>query len=361
MSHEIEQRSGVHSIAYAGKTPWHELGRRLSDVHCPAQLACAQAGIGWSVFEAPLFADAGKTERVASHKAIARDIDGKILGVVGKDYEPVQHVEAFERLDPIVAVERLGRWDCLGSLRGGKIIFGTVKLGEADIVSGDPVERYLLAAMAHDGSMSFTLGLTEQRAVCMNTLRIALGARNSQLFRLRHTKSVGARIDDAVGLVSSATAQFEASEEKFRYLARRGFTQAQLRELVKIVFPVKTKAPTVLATSAARASTGSSVLDDVLSATENSTLIGEILEATETDLQSRAYDTVAELFEAGQGNTTPGVKGTAWAAYNAMTEYLTHRRGRTTESRAYSNWFGEAAAQNARALETVLEMVDIAR
>jgi phage/plasmid-like protein (TIGR03299 family) len=361
MSHEIEHRNGKPSIAYAGKTPWHELGRRLSDVHSPAQLACAQAGIGWSVFEAPLFADAGKTERVVSHKAIARDIDGKILGVVGKDYEPVQHVEAFERLDPIVAVERLGRWDCLGSLRGGKVIFGTVKLGEAEIVSGDAVERFLLAAMAHDGSMSFTLGLTEQRTVCMNTLKIALGSKGSQLFRLRHTRSVGARIDDAVGLVNAAKGQFEASEEKFRYLASRGFREAQLKELVRTVFPVRPKAPALLTPAPAAASTGSSVLDEVMGATERSALVGEILDATEKDLHARAYETICELFESGQGNAAPAVKGTAWAAYNAVTEYCTHRRGRSAESRVFSNWFGEAAAQNARALETVLEMVEIAR
>jgi hypothetical protein len=195
----------------------------------------------------------------------------------------------------------------------------------------------------------------------MNTLRIALGARSSQLFRLRHTKSVGARIDDAVTLVNAATAQFEASEEKFRYLASRGFREAQLRELVKVVFPVKPKTPAFAAAPPALASTGSSVLDDVLEATEKTTLVGEILEATEKDHQSRAYETIAELFEGGRGNSAPGVKGTAWAAYNACTEYLTHRRGRTADSRAYSNWFGEAATQNARALETVFELVEIAR
>ncbi|WP_298625068.1 DUF932 domain-containing protein, partial [uncultured Zoogloea sp.] len=41
----------------------------------------------------------------------------------------------------------------------------------------------------------------------------------------------------------------------------------------------------------------------------------------------RLLDDVRPLFEAGVGNDRAGVRGTWWAAYNAVTEWLTHHRG----------------------------------
>ena len=60
------------------------------------------------------------------------------------------------------------------------------------------------------------------------------------------------------------------------------------------------------------------------------------------------------VFETGKGNDLPGVQGTVWAAYNAVTGYLGHERGRTDDGRLNSLWFGEGASLNRRALEAAL-------
>jgi hypothetical protein len=65
---------------------------------------------------------------------------------------------------------------------------------------------------------------------------------------------------------------------------------------------------------------------------------------------------VTELFEAGAGNATSYVSGTWWAAYNGLTEWLSHERGRTADSRLNSLWYGDGAALNARALSVALDM-----
>jgi hypothetical protein len=57
------------------------------------------------------------------------------------------------------------------------------------------------------------------------------------------------------------------------------------------------------------------------------------------------------LYESGRGNNLPGVKGTLWAGYNAVTEYLAYSRGKTDDSRLDSLWFGDSAKVNARAME----------
>jgi hypothetical protein len=68
------------------------------------------------------------------------------------------------------------------------------------------------------------------------------------------------------------------------------------------------------------------------------------------------YDAILPLFESGKGNDMAGVKGTAWAAYNAVTEYLTHTRGRSIDNRLDSLYFGQGATLNRKALQLAIAM-----
>ena len=63
-----------------------------------------------------------------------------------------------------------------------------------------------------------------------------------------------------------------------------------------------------------------------------------------------AWDSLANKFAGDAiGSDIPGVKGTMWAAYNAVTEYFTHDAGRTLDEteaarkRLESLWWGSAA------------------
>jgi hypothetical protein len=67
-------------------------------------------------------------------------------------------------------------------------------------------------------------------------------------------------------------------------------------------------------------------------------------------------DHVVGNFEAGRGSDLAAARGTWWAAYNAVTEYLSHARGRTEDGRLNSLWYGEGAQLNARALQNALQM-----
>jgi hypothetical protein len=73
--------------------------------------------------------------------------------------------------------------------------------------------------------------------------------------------------------------------------------------------------------------------------------------------EGRIHESVRKAFEAGRGNDLAGVKGTWWAAYNAVTEYLSHERGRTDESRLNSLWYGDSAQKNWRALSIAVQKV----
>lgn len=87
--------------------------------------------------------------------------------------------------------------------------------------------------------------------------------------------------------------------------------------------------------------------------------LSELAEGDEVHLNkagSRIVKSVVPLFENGRGNDLPGVRGTWWAAYNAVSEHLSHHRGRSQDTRVDSLWFGEANRLNTRALSVATQM-----
>src|SRR5262249_56150370 len=59
--------------------------------------------------------------------------------------------------------------------------------------------------------------------------------------------------------------------------------------------------------------------------------------------QRRILESCFRLFEEGRGAALPGVRGTLWGAYNAVTEYLGYERGRGQDTRLASLSFRATA------------------
>lgn len=53
-------------------------------------------------------------------------------------------------------------------------------------------------------------------------------------------------------------------------------------------------------------------------------------------------------------------RGTVWGAYNAVTAYLTHERGKDQERRLDESWFGAGAMLNRDAYRKAVELAHAA-
>ena len=73
-----------------------------------------------------------------------------------------------------------------------------------------------------------------------------------------------------------------------------------------------------------------------------------------------AFEQGVKLFHEGRGMELPGVAGTYWAAFNAITEFTTHKRGKSQDARVDSQWFGDSAKFARRALAVGLELAEAA-
>jgi hypothetical protein len=146
--------------------------------------------------------------------------------------------------------------------------------------------------------------------------------KNSQLIRIRHTRSSKNNLEQVRDIMDNINAQFEATAEQFRFLASKNFNQADIRRYVKTMLGIE-----------------GTVDDDIKTRTRN--IMDEILALVEGPKQSAT-----------------NVRGTWWAAYNGYNEYLNYNKGRTEDNRLDSLWFGANANDNIKALEKAMEFAN---
>lgn len=351
----LENRKMAHEFEtgfFVGEKAWHGLGTVL-DQPPSIEEGLKLAGLDWQVREVPLIAEVNSVfsdqqdltvgssdatmlnmaPRLATHKAIVRNTDNRVLGVVGSGYQVFQNVEAFSFFDEVIQ-SGIATLETAMSLKQGSRIVVTAKIKgqSADIVNGDSVECYLALCHAFDGSLCLYIMFTPIRVVCNNTLTLAVNRSNNGRdpnVRLRHTSGM----KDALALVKksldfSANA-FSFTVDQYRFLAGKAINHAKLEKYVK----------------------------DVLSIPENDATVMRSIDpitGMPTKLQElpRAYHKIMEAFE-----DQPGIqygRGTFWQAYNAVTHYVDHIRGRNEETRFDASWFGEGKNIRDKALDVAL-------
>ena len=319
MAHLVENMFSVI------ETPWHGLGKIL-DAPPTIEEGIIRAGLDWKVTTEKLFLADG---RESTHRATVRSSDKSILGVVGPTYTPLQNLEAFEFFNPFLEAKK-AVLESAGSLKEGKRIWVLAKIvgDNLEIAPGDEIERYILLSNSHDGTMAVRAGFTPIRVVCANTLAMAHAKGTSKLIRVMHSKNVATNVGKVADMMTLANSSFEATAEQYRALASRQINQADLEKYVRLVFSERGK-------------------------------IIEVEESIEGEAPKKAsarmLNKIVPLFEGGRGSDITAIRGTWWAAYNAVTEYTSHERG-GDKDRLNSTWFGSGANINTRALTLASKM-----
>lgn len=352
MAHEVA------SMMYVGETPWHGLGVKMVTPPSSSREALHIAKADFEVEGQPVWRADGV--KVASCQVIIRKDTKAELGYSGADWTPIQPVDACSIVDPLIQSGDVAIEAC-GVLRGGKRVWILAKLVKVDasvIVPGvgDVVEKYVLIALGNDGTMGLRAGLTGTRVVCMNTLQIALRAGERTDIRISHLSSAKGNIEALKHELQAWNARFESAAEVFRALAGvkvRG--EAQLREYVDAVFHANKAKKEAEEQAKAQVASGSDLFGGLLtkpSKLEKATLADRGTGTKET--KSRIFEEVRHLFTDGRGAHLKGVRGTAWGAYNAVTEYLTWEKGDDANIRMDNAWLSTGGA-NSRALPAAID------
>jgi phage/plasmid-like protein (TIGR03299 family) len=308
--------ANVESMMYFGQRPWHGLGKELANP-ATAEDAIIYAGLDWQVTKEPIYFE--NLEKVEGHYATVRansDLpNSKItLGVVKERYTPLQNKDAFGFFDAIVG-EGKAIYHTAGVLGKGERIWILAKLpGEIRVAGDDISEKFLLLTNSHDGSSGVQVKFTPIRVCCQNTLNAALN--HGDTINLKHTQNIDQKIKQAYQLLNITNAYYDQLEERFQAMAQKQVNSAMLGEYLKKVMP---------------------------------------------DAKNQTYSPIINLFENGQGNNDPLTRRTLWTAYNAVVEYVDHKRTRVKEqNKLQSIWFGGGAQIKQKAFDEALDLLKAA-
>ena len=228
------------------------------------------------------------------------------LAIVGTKYQPVQNEQLFSFGQAIVDSSEDSTWETMGSIRGGKVVFGTLKLGKDILIQGqDIVSCFLVLVSSHDGSTGVRAMVTPIRVVCDNTLRMAMNSKIAN-FTAKHTASIDGKIQDAqkaLGVTYKFLEEFEATAT---ILSDRKVDSNKFEEIYAGVYGDK---PVIAEGGATNSlSAWENRLDDMLTVYQGTAESGVEL----TTGTNRYY----------KGDTMRGISGTAWGSVNAITEFL---------------------------------------
>ena len=284
----------VESMVYTREKPWHGLGTKVEEAPTSAD-ALRLAGLDWRVEQKNIQLCGGS--KVPGYKANVRSTDGKVLGVVSDRYRIVQNADAFEFTDSIIGGDV--RYETAGSLNGGKKIWLLAKLPETEI-AGDKTEPYLCFSNTHDGSGAVRVCMTPIRVVCNNTLNLALDSAK-RAWSVRHTGSLQSKMHEARACLRMANTYMGALAEKADRMATTAITRDQLNRILDELFPVD----------------------------EHTT------EREKQNIKKLRDEYMVCYF----APDLVKFRDTAWGAYNAMSDMITHNAPlRKTENYRENNW-----------------------
>ena len=259
--------------------------------------------------------------------AVVRCDNNDLLGTVTKRYEVVQN-EALLRMAEFLR-EEVDMDTVVVLQNGSKVAFtATLRGASAEVVPGDTVKRRIVGFLGHDGMTGVGAMFTNVRVVCSNTLAYAEREASNRV-NLIHTKGVNEDFDRLIRSIDTQRQSFEADVEQMRFLANRIVHPGDFRSYLEMLYQKELSVP-----------------EDLMNG----------VEAGQKDL-TEYYKTRQMILarEDGLGMDIPGVKGTWWAAVNAVTEVETSTKRKGTGAQFHKANFGSGRTASKKAIELAHE------
>jgi len=295
---------------------WQVIGTNI-DKNATSAEAIIQAGLNFEVMKRPNIHALPSGNNIISDNSFYtfRTDNEAILGdKVGKDYQVVQNINAFEFFDSVVGGNSQIRYESAGALGYGATTYITAKLPHhIKVGRNDLIDQYLFLTSTHDGLGCITIAFTPVRIWCSNTLNAALN-NCSNCIKIRHTASATEKLKSAhkmLGLTDQLSVELEAI---FNRWARVRITDPQVKRLIQLAM------------------------------IPNKETYQKLKQGKDDELSSHYNNIVSSVFDycmtadSQQENTT---KGTLFGAYNAVTGYYQNVRNyRDDESKFKSIMYG---------------------
>ena len=338
MAHDLESQNGKASFASFREPAWHGLGTVFTEEKNTTEMLEAANLNGWNVrlqdMEIPSTLTSDKSYQYVLRTNPTNNTQTDVLGIVGERYVPLQNEDLFSFGDNIL--DGGGRWETAGSIKGGRVVFGSLALERETVLDptgvADKVKTYLLINTSHDGSIAIQASITPVRVVCANTLNLALGAKKKkngvkQSFKIRHTQTAEGKIQIARETLGMANAYMDEFDIMAKAMIEKEVSAIDFNKIILAAYPKPEKD-----------SKGS------MKKWENK------------------VDVINDIYT---GEFNGMISGNAWGAFNALTErldwYRSARGGSNESILASASGFDPAInAEKNRLLKVVQNVMQLA-
>ena len=295
MAHELETQNGKASFASFREPAWHGLGTVFTEEKTTAEMLDAANLSNWNVrledVNIPSHLSSDKNYQYVVRTNPTDNTQTDVLGVVGERYHVLQNEDLFSFGDNIL--DGGGRWETAGSIRGGRVVFGSLALERETVLDpsgvADKVKTYLLINTSHDGSIAIQASITPVRVVCANTLNLALGSKRGknaikQSFKIRHTQTANGKVQIARETLGLANKYMDEFDKLAHAMIQKEITATQFNDIVLAAYPKPEDGKKIAITK-----------------------------------WTNKIDTINDIYT---GEFNGMIAGNAWGAFNALTERL---------------------------------------
>ncbi len=339
MAHEIMEHDKMMSVR---EVPWHGIGEILKDYPTITE-AITASGLNWDVSIERMKAIMGNNLiEVPDNFAVIREDTKTVIGVVGNRYEPYQNSEMWGFIDNFQKQSGV-KLETAGSLKNGRTTWVLAKNGSTEHIKNDKIDEFFLFRNSFDGSTPISVMFTNIRVVCNNTLTAAIkGARN--IYNVRHTASAADQIKEVQKALALRSKYKSAVDVSFDLLVKYDMNATESENFLKeIIFPEP------------KGITQKIIKGEIVNK------LGEATQRAHTTRNNNIAD-IMELIETGAGADIPGVRGTGYGMYNALTEWADHEKsirvmhGRNEAEVRFENvFFGTASKFKAACFNEIMK------
>lgn len=275
-----------------------------------------EAGIDWTVRTEPLYRvatgwDGSSVQEVpvkigTGHRLVLTSMDEQ-LAVVGPQWSPVDNFATFE---PFQRFLDSGQLECVaaGSTDGKRGVFAMFRITASfDYAGGERIDAYLYVIGDHSGRGAHRMVVTAKSLICMNQLGSLRSGKGSILSAsIRHVGDAESKWRMIDAQITESTQGVGSMVDRAEMMSSRTVSgEGQLRSYFAEV--MKPSLPTVV---------------DIMNSEGVS--FGEAKERR-LEMYPKSVDRLVELYEDGIGQEH---RYGMWRAFSAVTQYVTHERGR---------------------------------
>lgn len=305
MAHNLSMTDKINGyrFCYSGEPGWHKLGTKISKGTTLVE-AGQVADVYYDVILQPKFSYLPDSimpvtvpEEVGIWRApMAGDNSWCYFGSASDNYEIMETKKLFDAFGPLA-----DKWnvETVGAIGKGDTIFFVLDAGIVE-VNGDEIHQYFMVTDNKSKKQATSVVFTPIRTVCENTLISGLAASKMNV-AIKHYKGVTQKIIDVASTANNMVRMMETTNEIFSNMAKIRFSVTDFQKIVEdIIYP-------------------SPILEEGENVTEAFLKMKE--KAEESQMVS------VELFSRLNDENSKAAN-TAWNAYNAITEWESHKPGK---------------------------------